>query len=317
MFGDSTVIAFTVTLILPVVAPVGTFTLICVEDEEITVAAVPLNFTALFAGVALKFVPVIVTSSPTYPVESAGRPEAGVNEVNVGGKITVKSFIDVAVVPSNVTVIFPVVAPAGTVVEIVVAVEAVTVAVVLLNFTTLFAGVVLKSVPLIVTVAPINPDAGVNEVIVWEITVKSSADDAVAPLEATEIFPVVAPAGTVVEILVVVDEDTVAEMPLNSTLFKDAVSWKPVPVMVTDVPTFPEPGEKLVMDSCGGVSPPSSQETRKKARKEMQPVTSRMLMNSRKYAAGEIFLSMWIFFDAKLSFLRVSCMDIWCKMMES
>jgi hypothetical protein len=66
----------------------------------------------------------------------------------------------------RVTVISPVVAPAGTVTESVVADAAVTTAVVLLNFTTLLAGVVLKSVPVIIIDAPISPEVGANDVMV-------------------------------------------------------------------------------------------------------------------------------------------------------
>lgn len=76
----------------------------------------------------LKFVPVIVTVVPTLP-------DVGVNDVIVGmaPTVTVKLVALVAVFPPTVTVIFPVVAPAGTVVVIEVAVLAVTTAVVPLN----------------------------------------------------------------------------------------------------------------------------------------------------------------------------------------
>jgi hypothetical protein len=59
------------------------------------------------------------------------------------------------------------VAPAGTVVTIEVAVGVpVIVAAVPLNLTVLFAAVVLKFVPVMVTVAPTTPDAGVKLVMV-------------------------------------------------------------------------------------------------------------------------------------------------------
>ena len=76
----------------------------------------------------LKFVPVIVTVVPTLP-------DVGVNDVIVGmaPAVTVKLVALVAVFPPTVTVIFPVDAPAGTVVVIEVAVLAVTTAVVPLN----------------------------------------------------------------------------------------------------------------------------------------------------------------------------------------
>ena len=62
-----------VTLILPVVAPVGTVAVICVAEFTWNVVAlVVLNFTELVVKVApltvpLKFVPVIVTDVPTGP----------------------------------------------------------------------------------------------------------------------------------------------------------------------------------------------------------------------------------------------------------
>jgi hypothetical protein len=80
--------------------------------------------------------------------------------------VTVKFVTLVAVIPATVTVIVPVVAPAGTEVEILVAVLAVTTAVVPLNLTMLLAGVGSKFVPVIVTVVPMGPFPGVNEVMV-------------------------------------------------------------------------------------------------------------------------------------------------------
>jgi hypothetical protein len=65
-----------------------------------------------------------------------------------------------------VTVIGPVVAPAGTVVTIEPIVDDVTVAVVPLNFTTLLPASVLKPVPVMVTVDPATPVAGVKLAIV-------------------------------------------------------------------------------------------------------------------------------------------------------
>ena len=74
--------------------------------------------------------------------------------------VTVKVPVDVAVPPAVVTVTVPVVAPVGTVAVIVVAVELVTVAWVPLNVTVLFAGVVSKLVPVIVTTVPTAPELG-------------------------------------------------------------------------------------------------------------------------------------------------------------
>jgi hypothetical protein len=53
----------------------------------------------------------------------------------------------------------------------------------------------------------------------------------------TDIVPVVAPEGTVVWMVVVVLESTVAATPLNDTVFWLAVALKPIPYRVTPLPT--------------------------------------------------------------------------------
>jgi len=63
-----------VTVIGPVVAPVGTFVTICVAVFDVIVAVTPLNFTEV---APVRFVPVMVTVVPTGPA-------VGVNEVIVG-----------------------------------------------------------------------------------------------------------------------------------------------------------------------------------------------------------------------------------------
>ena len=75
-------------------------------ELTVKVALAPLNATAV---VPVKFEPLMVTPVPTGPL-------AGVKPVIVGGLITVKLPALVAVPPGVVTLIVPVVAPAGTVV---------------------------------------------------------------------------------------------------------------------------------------------------------------------------------------------------------
>lgn len=202
------VIPLTFTVIGPEVAPAGTLVAILVVVDELNVANVPLNATD---GVVLKCVPVIVTGVPTAP-------PTGVKLVTVGDDNTVKLLALETVTPLTVTEILPVVATAGTLAVIVVVVDASTVAVVLLNFTMLLAGVVLKFVPVIVTIAPSAPLVAVNVLIVGEgNTIKFAALVIVTPLMVTEIFSVVAPTGTVVVILVLVDAVTIAVVLLNLT----------------------------------------------------------------------------------------------------
>jgi len=148
-----------VTLILPVVAPVGTVAVICVaESTWNVVAVVALNFTELVVKLApltvpLKFVPVILTDVPTGP-------KVGVNEVIVGAGtgVTVKLVALVFCPAAVYTWTGPVVAPAGTT----------AVAPVALGFVGVTRLEVWKrtpvtvelNVPLIVTVEPTMPLVG-------------------------------------------------------------------------------------------------------------------------------------------------------------
>ena len=131
-------------------------------DTTLKVAAVPLKRTLL---APLKFVPVMVTVAPT-------RPLVGENEEIVGaGGVTVKSPALVAVPPGVVTVILPVVAPAGTALLICVLDNTLKEASVPLKRTLLAP---LKFVPVMVTVARTRPLVGVKEEIVGAggVTVK-------------------------------------------------------------------------------------------------------------------------------------------------
>src|SRR6185295_10062586 len=95
------------TLIRPVVAPAGTLVSMRTAETTVKLAAVPLKRTLV---VPRKFVPFTVTAVPTGPL-------AGVNEVIVGGCGGVVTVNEVELVPvpsGDVTLIGPVVAPAGT-----------------------------------------------------------------------------------------------------------------------------------------------------------------------------------------------------------
>jgi hypothetical protein len=113
----------------------------------------------------------------------------------------------------------------------------------------LLEGVALKLVPLIVTVVPTGPVPGLNPVIVGAgvVTVKLLPLVAVCVPTFTVIVPVVAPAGTATVKCVVVAAETVAAVPLNMTVLLAGVALKFVPVIVTDAPTTPLVGLKLVI----------------------------------------------------------------------
>jgi hypothetical protein len=104
-----------------------------------------------------------------------------------------------------------------------------------------------KFVPLIVTLAPGSPLAGVNPVIVGGLTlttVKAAALVAAPPGVVTLTGPVVAVAGTVATIAVSDVTLNEAAVPLNATA---VASVRLEPLIVTLAPTAPLAGEKLVI----------------------------------------------------------------------
>jgi len=155
------------------------------ESTVNAAAGVPLKATAV---VPVKLVPVMVTLVPAGPL-------VGVKEVILGATMTVKSVALVPVPAGLVTLIFPVVAAAGTVAVICVPLFTVKAAATPLKAT---AVVLLNSVPVITTLVPAEPLVGVNEVMLGAtMTVKSVALVPVPAGLVTLIFPVVAAAGTV------------------------------------------------------------------------------------------------------------------------
>lgn len=225
-----TVTPLVVTEIIPSVAPTGTVVVILVAIEVDTTAVTPLNLTT---GDGLKLVPVMITVEPSAPA-------LGVKPEIVGVGNTVKLVILSISIPTVVILIFPVVAPTGTVVIIRPASEEVTVAATSLKKTD---GAGPKLLPVMVTVAPTAPLVGLKLAITGVgNTVKTLALATVTPLVVTVIVPVDAPAGTVVVILLVVDEVTVATTSLNATELFAAMVLKFVPSMVTVAPTAPLTG---------------------------------------------------------------------------
>src|SRR6201981_2155120 len=235
----------TFTTTLPVVAPVGTDVAMLVALQLVTAAVVPLNVTVLVPCVDPKFVPVIVTAVPTAP-------EVGDRLVMLGVDDTVK-LTPLLATPPTFTTTLPVVAPVGTDVAMLVALQLVTAAVVPLNVTVLVPCVDPKFVPVIVTAVPTAPEVGDRLVMLGvDDTVKLTPLLATPPTTTTT-FPVVAPLGTDVAMLVALQLVTVAAVPLNVTVLVPCVDPKFVPVIVTAVPTGPEVGDRLVM--LGEVTP--------------------------------------------------------------
>jgi hypothetical protein len=130
----------------------------------------------------------------------------------------------------------------------------IVVAVVPLKVSVLVPWVAPKLVPVIVTAAPTAPEVGDRLVMLGADTTVNVLPLLATPLTVTTTYPVVAPVGTVATIevapqLVIV----VAVVPLNFT-----VSWvvpKFVPVIVTEAPTAPEVGDRLVMLGAANEAP--------------------------------------------------------------
>ena len=105
---------------------------------------------------------------------------------------------------------------------------------------------------MIVNDVPAVAVVGVKLVIVGTpapvATVKFEAEVAVPAGVVTLIVPVVPPVGTVATIWVAVADTIVAEVPLKLTESWLIVVLKPVPVIVTDVPTGPLFGVKFRID---------------------------------------------------------------------
>jgi len=218
-----------VTEIGPVVAFEGTVAVIWVSESTVNVALVLLNFTAV---APVNVVPVIVTEVPT-------EPPVGVKLVTPG--VTVNDPELVPVPLGVVTEIFPVAAPDGTV-AVILALEFTVKAVAAtpLNFT---AVAPVNVVPVIVTEVPTGPLFGEKPVMPG-VTLNEPELVPVPFGVVTEIVPVVAFEGTVAVIVVL--EFTVyvvAATPLN---FTAVAPVNEVPVIVTEVPTGPLVGAKLV-----------------------------------------------------------------------
>jgi hypothetical protein len=233
-----------VTVMRPVVAPVGTRALIRVLDGTLNDALTPLNLTDV---APVKFAPAIATDEPT-------RPETGVNDEMIGAfavlAVTVKLDELVAVPPAVVTLIGPVDAPAATAAVIDVADLTVKLAAVPLNLTDVAPA---RLVPLIVTDVPTVPLAGENDVTVGAcattVTLKLDALVAVPPGVVTPIGPVDAPAGTAATIDV--GEVTLKLLELVPLKLTAVAPVKFAPVRVTEVPTGPLAGANdVIVGAC-------------------------------------------------------------------
>jgi hypothetical protein len=102
-------------------------------------------------------------------------------------------------------------------------------------------------VPVIVTVAPIDPETGDRLVILGPGTTVKFIPLLATPLALTTTFPVVAAVGTVTTTFVAIQLVTGATVPLKVTVPLPWLAPKLVPFTVTDTPGAPLVIERLVM----------------------------------------------------------------------
>jgi hypothetical protein len=213
--------------------------------QLVGVAVVPLNFTVLDPCVAPKFAPAIVTEIPTSP-------DVGFKLEMLGAAVVTVKLAPLLATPPTVTTTLPVVAPPGTGTTMLVALQFVGVAVTPLNVTVLVPCVAPKFAPAIVTDVPTNPDAGFRLVMLGPGTVTVKLTPLLAtPPTVTTTLPVVAPPGTGTTMPVALQLVGVAVVPLNVIALVPCVAPKFAPPIVTDAPTNPEVGFRLVMLGAG------------------------------------------------------------------
>ena len=167
----------------------------------------------------------------------------------MGASVTVKLAALAAVPPQVVTLIGPLRAPAGTAAVICTALSTEKLAAVPLKRT---AVAPMKPAPMMVTEVPTGPAAGLKNTTAGAgagaVTVNCLGLAAVPPAVVTVTRPVVAPAGTVAVICAALSTEKLAAAPPKVTA---VAPLKSLPVRITEVPTGPEVGVRLVM--VGGV----------------------------------------------------------------
>src|SRR5207245_4510654 len=105
--------------------------------------------------------------------------------------------------------------------------------------------------PVIVTDVPAAPELADMLLMLGTASTVNDTPALATPPTVTTTLPVVAPAGTGVTIEVALQLVGVAAVPLNVTVLVPWLEPKFVPVIVTDVPTAPELGDKLLMLTVG------------------------------------------------------------------
>jgi hypothetical protein len=137
-----------------------------------------------------------------------------------------------------------VVAPLGAGTTIELALQLLGVALVPLKLTVLLPWLAPKFVPLMVTDVPTTPEDGERLLIDGGWITVNAEPLLLLPPTVTTTFPVVAPAGTGTAIELALQLLGVAVVPLKLTVLVPWLAPKFEPLIVTDVPTTPEDGDR-------------------------------------------------------------------------
>lgn len=185
--------------------------------------------------------------------------------------VTTVKATPLLVMPFTVTVIGPLVAEEGTGADILPALQLVTVAAVPLKETELEPWVAPNPDPLMVIEAPVRPDDE-DRLLMTGVTVKLTLLLA-TPFTVTITGPVVAFVGTGTVMLPVFQLVAVAATPLNVSVLEPWLEPKLDPAMVTEVPTAPEVGERLLIvgdlpPNAGGAAIKARSKRREEKRRE-------------------------------------------------
>ena len=169
-----------------------------------------------------------------------------------GGAAAMVNNIPLLICPATVTVTLPVVVPVGTGTTMLELLQFVGSPFTPLKLTVLLPCVAPKFAPKIVTDVPTGPDAGDRLVMLGTgIVTVNGFPLLTCPATVTVTLPVVAPAGTGTTMLVLPQLVGVPVIPLKLTVLVPCVAPKFVPTMLTDVPTGPDVGVRLVMLGTG------------------------------------------------------------------
>lgn len=235
-----------VTVMRPLRAPLGTAVLMLVLLRTKRLARRPPKLSEV---APVKFLPLIITTSPTLP-ECGEKPV--ITGLGVAGTTT-KRPGPVALPAPVVSLICPVRAPFGTIAWTRVLLWTEKLARRPPKVTEVTPE---RFLPVIVTVAPMRPLRGEKPVIVGvgngeDVTVKLAVLRAVPAVVVTLTGPLIAPSGTNVVIWLVLSAvNDVAPAPVNAT---DVTLVNPEPVTVTRVPTGPNVGARLtILGATGG-----------------------------------------------------------------